>query len=182
MKRFVKRFRLWIVMVAVTGLFYGVYFFSAGATMARQRNFLLSCDSFTLYSLDPSTRLTTDDETPEQLHARRGRHFHKCRILGQTNVKDVATRARLVDALHQGMKGNWSFGIMCFSPHHGIRAQNKNGKYLDLVICFECQKIENHTNTLAKIAGVNTTQEPLEIFNQALKAAGVPAPPALFGK
>jgi hypothetical protein len=116
-------------------------------------------ERFTLYSLAP--------EVTQELKS--GPDFEGYRIMGQTQVTNVRTRADLLVALYGGIgKGEVE---ACFMPRHGIRAVRGN-KTVDLVICFECEQIEIYSEHGPPGATINDSPRP--VFDRVLRQARVP--------
>ena len=91
-------------------------------------------------------------------------------------VKDAEVRKEIVTALDKGIgesDGNWA---KCFDPRHGIRVQ-REGKTVELVICFECGWVYIFTGDKEERQGVVvTTGKPQAVFDKVLKDADVPLP------
>lgn len=118
-----------------------------------------------LFSLDP--RSLPDPNAPNRSE------FHGWSILGQTKVSDPQTLSKIRRAYYGGLVDT-SGAAACFSPRHGIRA-TKNGKVLDLVICFHCHFVEIHLN--GKNSGFKkVSSEPQDVFDEILTAAHVTLP------
>src|SRR5215471_5786878 len=83
-------------------------------------------DQYELLSLDPQYHRTPPEDS-----------FHGWRVLGRTSVTDPESRKSLNRALRFGA---WEAGLAyrCFNPRHGVHLL-KNGKSVDLVICFQCR-------------------------------------------
>jgi len=125
-------------------------------------------DRFVLLSLDPElggmpTKLSEQNE------------FHGFRILGQTTLTDPEIRDEIRRAYYDGIAAD-GFAAACFSPRHGIRAE-KEGRQLDLVICFQCSTVRIFTggpgdgeNGYRVIIG----ERPRATFDRILTEHGVP--------
>jgi len=123
---------------------------------------LAKADSFELFSLDPD----------ELARVEKG-GFHGWRVLGQTTIKNKATRQRLIKALEKGVNDNDGSAAGCFNPRHGIRV--KRGKTTaDFVICYECLSMEVYID--GKKGGALTTRAPERVLNKVLKDRKVPLP------
>jgi hypothetical protein len=119
---------------------------------------------FELLSLDP-TLLT------EKQRQRLGRKlFHGYRVLGRVDVAKGAQRDQLVQALHDAL-ASAGYGLAyCFDPRHAIRA-SVGTETVDLLICFECDKILLH---LPDTSFVSIGKGAQPVFDAALKRAGIP--------
>jgi hypothetical protein len=118
-----------------------------------------------LLSLDPAV---------ERMKGKEG--FHGWKILGKTPVKDAAVRKEIVTALDKGIAESDGNGAKCFDPRHGIRVQ-RDGKTVELVICFECGWIYVFQGDKEERQGVAvTTGKPQAVFDKVLKEAEVPLP------
>jgi hypothetical protein len=125
---------------------------------------LAGADRLVLLSLDP----VPPKERPQD-------HFRGWKVLGRTEVKDKATRERIVAALTKGIAENKGNLARCFNPRHGISA-TQGGTTVDLVICFECLQIRVAVNGKDGPL-VLVTESPEPVFDKVLKDAGVPLAP-----
>ncbi|MCS6850379.1 MAG: hypothetical protein NZ700_04330 [Gemmataceae bacterium] len=126
-------------------------------------------ETFELYSLDPGPEFKQKGKRAE---ARDG--FHGWKVLGKTEVNKEAERRLLADVLRLGVEENYGIAANCFQPRHGLRL-HAAGKTVDLVICFECFRVEVFING-EQGRGFYITGEPQKEFDLTLKAAGVPLP------
>ena len=100
--------------------------------------------------LPGTTRETLERaETIEIFHLdptpREGGPFHGYAIIEKATLRP-ADRDALLAALDQGVATWNKQQAKCFNPRHGIRA-NSGARYVDLVVCFECQRIMVDGNT-----------------------------------
>ena len=132
---------------------------------AEAKAVLDKAEQFELLSLDPAV---------EGVKGKEG--FHGWKILGKTAVKDATIRKQIVTALDKGIAESDGNGAKCFDPRHGIRAQ-RDGKTVDLVICFECGWVYVFHGDKEERQGVAvTTGKPQAVFDKVLKDADVPLP------
>jgi hypothetical protein len=106
-------------------------------------------DSFEILALDPMAREergAADKPIPPD------KDFHGFEILGHAPLNDAAARSELVELVLQGIQESDGTVAACFIPRHGIRAV-KEGKVLDLVICYECLQVEIHFAELTEEGG-----------------------------
>jgi hypothetical protein len=97
--------------------------------------------------------------------------FHGFRVLGKTEVTSAGDRATLIDSLVKGIQRSDGRTIYCFKPRHGLRLITGSIQS-DLVICFECHKIEAYDfNSDREIA---VTAEPTRTFNSLLERYHLP--------
>lgn len=122
-------------------------------------------EAIELYSLDPSF----DDKEPDP---KKG--FHGWKVLGKTAIKDAKTRKKLIAVLYQGLADSDGSAAKCFNPRHGVRA-TVDGKTADIVICFECLRMEFYAGDQSKME--TTTRTPEKVLDEILTAAGVPLAP-----
>jgi len=87
----------------------------------------------TLYSLDPTLR----PEDPALCATR----FHQWDVLGSVKVTSPDARRSIAHLIDEDVAAWDGRPRNCFYPRHGLRISNERGTY-DLVICFECQRIE----------------------------------------
>jgi hypothetical protein len=123
---------------------------------------LKKADAIEVYSLDPwQSKYEPKDD------------FHGWCVLGHTPLKDSDARKALVAALVKGVEDKKGVAGDCFNPRHGIRA-TYDGKTVDLVICFECMKVQGYLDKSTVFFFIN--KRPEETFERVLKAAKVPLP------
>ena len=127
------------------------------------RAVLDKADRFELLSLDPDRRKEKSKD-----------NFHGWNVLGLTEVKDAATRKKVVAALYKGIADSDGAVAACFNPRHGIRATH-DGKTVELVICYECLSMQSFLGK--ERASALTTRSPQKTFDEVLTAAKVPLPP-----
>jgi hypothetical protein len=125
---------------------------------------ILADGEFELLSLDPYVL------TDKQRRRLQGKLFHGYRVLGRVKIPKSPQRDELLRALHQAVANSRGLYIYCFDPRHGIRA-SVGAQTVDLVICFECERIEIYSPDKA-LANTDATAKP--VFDAALKRAGVP--------
>jgi hypothetical protein len=162
---------------------------------------LAKADQWELYSLDPvpAFEKRVDAYVWKMMHEcvpylglyPRNKYFHDWSILGKTTVKDSEARKTLLNALHLGIRQHADMlnkkremGALtsggCFQPRHGIRVV-KDGKTIDLLICFECGYIHILRDGKEKVYWI-TTGSPQEEFDDVLKKAKISLSPRLFPK
>jgi len=132
------------------------------------RVILAGAERFELFSLDPSLEGPGGKRPTKPT----GKRFHRVKVLGQTSVRDPATRKRLVSALREAVRPPTDAVPACFEPRHGLRA-TRQGKTADLVICFECTQAEVHLPD-GKQEAFLLSDAPARLFNQVLRRARVP--------
>jgi hypothetical protein len=115
---------------------------------------LNQAESITLYSLGAATNASANS---------RHEQFLGQNVITQVAVTNDALRRKVVEALVQGSLQNTGIQSGCFIPRHGLHATSQ-GKTIDLLICFECLKVEHHP------AGefYFISREPSVILNQVL--------------
>jgi len=124
---------------------------------------LEQADQFELLALSPTS--TKSDQS-----------FHGYAVLGAAKISQTDTRRRLVSALRQSMRESDGTLAACFHPRHGIRA-TRNGKQVDLVICFECLSFELYGDSEETFL---ITSKPRTLFDEVLKSSGAsPVRPSL---
>lgn len=97
---------------------------------AEMRRIMDLGERFVLLSLQPAHEYISKHRAEPA-----GEMFHGCPVLGKTEIRDKVTRARLLDALNQGIGASAGLYAMCFNPHHGISVTRGN-ETVDLVICL----------------------------------------------
>ena len=131
----------------------------------------------TLFSVDPSP-----EDYDSQFNSKTHPMFHGHMILGKTVVSDPDAKAALLASLYDGLvpapnpNGLKQIGTGCFNPRHGIRAE-LGGQTVDLLVCFECMKIDGYFNNHRFLKQRFINSAPSETFNRVLTAANVPLSP-----
>lgn len=119
---------------------------------------LLTKNEFELISLAPNEEKDKDG-------------FHNYKVLVKMLVKTDEDRKTIVEALVKGMEGK-IVAARCFIPRHGIRA-TKDGKTVDLVICFECSQMHLYQGD-AKAVHLLIGPGPQAVLNKMLKEIQIP--------
>ena len=125
---------------------------------------LFADGEFELLSIDPA--ILTD----RQRRRLKGQLFHGYKVLGRVKVPKGSQRDHLVQALREAIANAGYVTVYCFDPRHGIRA-SLGAHAVDLVICFECDKIQVHSSAMAAFVSTGDSAQP--VFDQALKRAGI---------
>lgn len=119
---------------------------------------LEQAEHLTVFSVDPVFPKTKPREA-----------LHGWRVLGQVEVADAGTRARLVTALKRGVEEHRGEMMRCFIPRHAVRATH-GGKTTDIVICFECYNARVYVDG-RQLPGFLVAQSPEPVFTRALAGA-----------
>ena len=93
--------------------------------------------------------------------------------LGETEITDPAEQKALLSALIEGIKKNDGSAFACFIPRHSLHI-DEGTRSVDLLICFECEKILPEGLNVDYTVLVSRAPEP--VFDAALKRHGVPKP------
>ena len=120
--------------------------------------------SFKVYSLDPDRLALESDE----------KGLHGFRVLGQTTVKDMNSRKKMIAALNTGVAKHDGSVADCFNPRHGIKVAI-DGETHEFVICFECHQVQWYIDG-NETKGFLISKSPQPTFDKILKAANVPLP------
>lgn len=151
----------WVAAILVVGAL-GVGLSVRGwfAPLMSQRSVLENSDKFVLYSLWSTA-------PPESLKLEG--QFHGFGILGQKEITDPKLKARLVEALYDGLNVPEDYAPGdCFFPGYGIRAL-KGGRTIDVGLCYGCGTIEFYEN--GDRVRLPTTREVDKIFKAAVVQA-----------
>jgi hypothetical protein len=95
---------------------------------------LVGSQQMELFALHPDSREPTG-QTPSAYA------FHGYTVLGRAEVLDMPERDTLVGLVHRSVAASDRTVALCFDPRHGLRI-TKDGHTTDLVICFECFKMD----------------------------------------
>ncbi len=100
------------------------------------------------------------------------RSFHDYEILGTARVSSPAQVEAIVASLLRGVESYQGEDFGCFLPRHGVRAKLRDGRTIDLSVCFHCQNMEVY---VPGRPGETVNMYPLamDLLNGALEAAGV---------
>ncbi|HEX6903938.1 MAG TPA: hypothetical protein VF789_29775 [Thermoanaerobaculia bacterium] len=101
----------------------------------------------------------------------KGESFHNWPVFGSTRVTSSKAVESIVESLIRGVayKEDEPFG--CFFPRHGISASLKDGRRIDLVICYHCRNMEVYTSE--EPVEVYTLSDSRPLLNKTLQNAGV---------
>jgi hypothetical protein len=125
--------------------------------------------------LDQSEKLILISIEPDLLNreakTRTKESFHNRAVLGQTEIRDGKRKSELLSALYGGVYEYRGRLYGCFAPRHGIIAV-AGTNHVELVICFECQSIQEFVNSNESRCLISDS--PRELFNRTLTEAGVP--------
>ena len=125
---------------------------------------ILAEGEFELLSLDPS--LLTD----KQRRRLGAKLFRGYKVLGRVNIPAGPPRDQLLQPLRQAIADSRGLYVYCWEPRHAIRA-SLCVQTDDLLICFECERIEVYSPEKS-LAATDPTAQPS--FDAALKRAGIP--------
>lgn len=126
------------------------------------RTALEKANEFELLSLDPEV---PDPDHPKDEDRRKS--------FGGTLVTNASTRAKILAALDAGASSDKASPAFCFEPRHAIRVQHAGKNYL-IIICFECNRAKVYIDDMPAETGFDTTNSPEPVFDEVLRAAGVP--------
>lgn len=98
-------------------------------------------------------------------------------MLGRLSLADPAPAIETVDLIDRGVVNSFTTSMAdCFYPRHVLEGHMKDGRKLDLVICYQCGNVE-----------VWVADEPVDrfgfqrggpdTFNGLLTAGKIPLPP-----
>ncbi len=102
-----------------------------------------------VYSLDPKQTNTSTGKD----------NFNDYPVLSKIEVVDPKLQSELKSALIEGMNQN-AIEAKCFNPRHGLRVSS-GLKTIDVVICFECNKLEVHSTKRVNALSVSNSAEAL---------------------
>ncbi len=119
-------------------------------------------DKFVLYALEPNESMKNMGHKT---------YFYGFGILGEATIFDKETMQKLRESFYDGLANDEGTATACFNPRHGLRAV-KNGKVLDLVICFECGQAEVFINNKS-VGGADVNRRPQSTFDRIYNNAGL---------
>jgi hypothetical protein len=123
---------------------------------------LAQAESLTVYSIIPGQAgPASPDADDSQL-------FHGYPVLGRARVTSPKRIGRIAESLRRGV--SFGAGFSCFFPRHGVRADLRDGRRIDLVICYSCDRIEIHGARGDLYVQPGPSRDAL---NGVLRAAGV---------
>jgi hypothetical protein len=131
------------------------YTFPAGVSEA-----LGSAESLVIYLIGVS-----EDKSP------RKESFHGIPVMGTAHVTSPQAVASIIEGLQRGVEHDQNEPMACFFPRHGVRVLLRDGRRIDLVICYYCQIMEVYV--AEDPVGVFTYDDSRDSLNGALRAAGV---------
>ncbi|MFL6262528.1 MAG: hypothetical protein ACJ76Y_22755 [Thermoanaerobaculia bacterium] len=123
---------------------------------------LAEAKSLTIYSILPGYASLPGADSDDT------RVFHGFPILGRARVTSLKRIGRIAESLTRGV--SFGAGFSCFFPRHGVRADLRDGRRIDLVICYSCDRIEIHGARGDLYVQPGPSRDAL---NGVLRAAGV---------
>jgi hypothetical protein len=99
------------------------------------------------------------------------KEFHELVIFGTARVTSRKAVKTIVESLIRGVERDQDEAMGCFFPRHGVRALLNDGRWIDLVICYQCQRIKVYG--AGEPVEVYTFADSRPLLNEALEAAGV---------
>jgi hypothetical protein len=105
----------------------------------QAQHVLENASSMTVMSLDPTLR--SPNFFARLSESLSYRHSLGWRLLGQTTVKDAATRKRVAASIEGAVRNFNGWRATCFNPRHAVRVTNGSQTY-DFIICYECGSLE----------------------------------------
>jgi hypothetical protein len=110
--------------------------------------------------------------------------FHGWPVFGSAHVTSRPSVRSIVRSVRQGVERYRNDPIGCFLPRHGVRVSLRDGRIIDLVICYRCQLMEVYFTPIAhedlqaagielEAAQMNTLDDSRQLLNQALLTEGV---------
>ncbi|MEK7482968.1 MAG: hypothetical protein AABZ60_01410 [Planctomycetota bacterium] len=131
---------------------------------------LEGCDEFFLYALNPTPASFTEEDTGKKIPE--DQVFHDYPILGKLQLQGE-DKETVLNQFYSSI-GSSPFGALCFEPRHGIHALYGN-LYIDLVICFECIRVEIYTNLgSSQHFNIFGNSEVIQSWNKLLTDAKIP--------
>ncbi|MGV3757769.1 MAG: hypothetical protein ACO1QS_20505 [Verrucomicrobiota bacterium] len=123
---------------------------------------LQTAQEITLYSLEP---------TADRAALQKFEQFHGIPVLGKTTITDAALKQTVIDAILEATINLQGSESPCFIPRHGLKIVS-GGKITELSLCFECAKLELHSDG----GYYSLARRPQPLLNRILIDAGVPLP------
>jgi hypothetical protein len=131
-------------------------------------------DELTLYSLDPSQVMK---ELGERVFPKDREVLYDCPVLGQVKITDPEKRRGIIAAIKRDMHDGFPNQAKCFYPRHLLRIV-KDGKSVDLVICFQCHNYEVYRDGVIRSRPTPSIGEGSKLLlNQIFVDGGVPLEP-----
>ena len=129
-----------------------------------------SPDQLILYSIDGPSYWKHDYElTPEQA---KGETLHGYPVLGKVEITDPEQRRLVMAAIKDAIRKPKP-PTTCFIPRHAIQWV-KDGKTIDLIICFQCSQYREYRNDKPDYGGGVISGTTPSILDKTLNDAGIP--------
>ncbi len=159
----------YLVLAGTLVLLTGVGFYAL-----RSTEILDDPDEMLLFSVDPTQM---DKEPEERVFAKGSEFLYECAILGKVEIKDPALRREVIAAVKEDIRSGHHGPAKCFNPRHVLR-QVKNGRLIDVVICFQCHNYEIHKDGGPhKGTTPSMGENSKTLLNKILTDAAVPIAP-----
>jgi hypothetical protein len=131
-------------------------------------------DELILFSVDSKMAC----EKPEAQGSPKSQELlYECAVLGKVEITDPALRGEVIAAVNRDIRSPHSPQSKCFWPRHVLRIV-KDGRAVDVVICFECHGYEVHQDGAPSVGPTPPIGESSKsLLNKILTDAGVPIAP-----
>jgi hypothetical protein len=122
--------------------------------------------SLTVYSLSPGW-ISHETWASEEWKGKPS--FHDYWVLGSAPVRSAKRVRPIVSHLTRGVRTEGS-PMGCFNPRHGVRATLRDGRQIDLVICYSCDRIDVYGAREEILVHPGPSRETLD---DVLRSAGI---------
>lgn len=133
------------------------------ALATQAQNALHSADSIDLVFLVPDENYSSPQKDPDK------EYFNWWKVTGRTVLADT-DRQTVIQRLEADIESNRRKPYAdCFEPRHALRAKDKNGGHLDIVICFKCIQLWCFDQNGNRIESQTVISKDLQPFLDSLR-------------
>jgi hypothetical protein len=130
------------------------------------RSILEQANQIELISLDPNRS--------EMGKLKNG--YYGWKVIGKNVIEHEEIRNSMISAVERAIAQGAPRAI-CFVPRHAIHASTYDGRTVDILICFQCNRVEVYVNSQRQDPDLPTSGTSEPILDKILTDASVPLAP-----
>jgi hypothetical protein len=164
MARLIKQFiSIVVVLVLILGILM-IWRQERNKVPPVVRSILEEAEHVELISLDPNSLGKLKDG------------YYGWKVVGKLAIENAETRQSVISAVERSISQG-APRAACFVPRHAIHARTNDGRKLDLLICFQCNRVEVYVNNERQGPDLPTSGSSEPILDKVLTDANVPLGP-----
>jgi hypothetical protein len=163
MSRLIKQSIFAVVLVLILGILI-IWWQERNKVPPAVRSILEEAEHVELISIDPNSLGKLKDG------------YYGWKVIGKLEIKNAETRQSVIAAVERAISQG-APRAMCFVPRHAIHASTNDGRTIDLLICFVCNRVEVYVNNERQGPDLPTSGSSEPILDKVLTNANVPLGP-----